>query len=552
MRRNPRRAPIPRMSDSGYDGLGGNARAGRRGVVVRQIDPVVRASVVARLRDKRAHGGSISADVRRAAAGLLVGESTVWRWLASSDDSAAELRRRYELTKADRDAYLDWCGNVAALWRERIARGESVPSLRTLQRAFAEQMSPGERAAAVEGVEGRRRHEVYLRWEPVSRNARWEGDHKELPVLVTPPRGARPCKPWATLFLDCYSRLIMGWALSLHPTSATVLAALRRGLVVDPDRGPFGGVPVSLVPDNGLEFATTALERVCGVLGIALEPTDAYAPHQKGKLERANLTVDQEFLCGLPFYTSGARAVDGQLFGPDADPMALELFVDHFAEWVIEYNTRRVHSELGQTPLQRWNADATPLQTVPAEQLRWLLLADVERTVNKDGVHFQGLRFIAPELNGLVGEKVEVRYTPHDLRQIEIFRDDEWLATAYPQGTLSAEQRDAVLARRRADAAELGRRQRRASRRARAKLAPITEPGEVVDTTTISAEQARDEGHRSGGGPRRDEDLRRLAMTNLLGLKTDFAYWNPELAPGPEPQSLDEVAGAPGSEEGER
>jgi putative transposase len=176
----------------------------------------------------------------------------------------------------------------------------------------------------------------------------------------------------------------------------------------------------------------------------------------------------------------------------------------------------------------------------------------VERTVNKDGVYFEGLRFIAGELNGLVGEKVQVRYTPHDLRQIEIFRGDEWLATAYPQGTLSAEQRDAVLARRRADAAELGRRQRRASRRARAKLAPITEPGEVVDTTTISAEQARAEQRAGHGGPGhgRDAELRRLAMTNLLGLKTDFAYWNPELARGPEPQSLDGVTGPPGSEDG--
>lgn len=93
-----------------------------------------------------------------------------------------------------------------------------------------------------------------------------------------PPCSTRPCKPWATLFIDCYSRLLMGWALSLHPTSATVLAALRRGLVIDPARGPFGGIPQVLVPDNGLEFATTALGRVCGVLGTTLAPTDAYAP----------------------------------------------------------------------------------------------------------------------------------------------------------------------------------------------------------------------------------------------------------------------------------
>jgi putative transposase len=415
----------------------------------------------------------------------LVAESTVWRWLASSDD-ASRTRSTYQLSEADRDAYLDWCGNVAALRRARLGRGEPMPSLRTLQRAFVEQMTPGERAAAVEGAEGRRRHQVYLRWESPGRNARWEGDHKELPVLVTPPRGMRPCKPWVTLFLDCYSRLIMGWALSLRPNSATVLATFRRGLVVDPARGPFGGVPMSLVPDNGLEFATTALKRVCGVLGVALEPTNAYAPHQKGKLERANRTLDQEFLCGLPFFTEGPRAADGRLLGPVAEPMSLELFVDRFAEWVTEYNTVRVHSERGQTPLQRWNTDATPLRLVPDEQLRWLLLADVERTVNKDGVHFEGLRFIAGELNGLVGEKVQVRYTPHDLRQIEIFRGDEWLATAYPQGALTAEQREEVLARRRADAKELGRRQRRASRRARAVLAPITEPGQAVETTTIS------------------------------------------------------------------
>jgi hypothetical protein len=114
----------------------------------------------------------------------------------------------------------------------------------------------------------------------VCRNARWEADHKELPVLVTPPRGRRPVKPWVTAFLDCYSRLIMGWALSLRPDSATVLAAMRRALVVDPERGPFGGVPRVLVPDGGLEFATTALARVCATLGTTFAPADAYAPYQ--------------------------------------------------------------------------------------------------------------------------------------------------------------------------------------------------------------------------------------------------------------------------------
>jgi putative transposase len=172
--------------------------------------------VVARLREQRMTGGLRSADVRAIAAQLGIGERTVWRWLATSMDSPRRRRRRdrYQITEADRDAYADWRGNVAAVHRALHAGSPEGPSLRRLQVAFARDLTPGERAAAVEGSEGRRRHEVYLRWEPVCRNARWEADHKELPVLVTPPRGRRPVKPWVTAFLDCYSRLIMGWAVS--------------------------------------------------------------------------------------------------------------------------------------------------------------------------------------------------------------------------------------------------------------------------------------------------------------------------------------------------
>jgi putative transposase len=502
--------------------------------VTTHVDAQVKALLVARLREQRAAGALTSAEVRRAAAGVGVAERTVWGWLATDPAGLARRpRARYEVTEADRDAYAQWHGNVAAVHRDLHAGRAGAPSLRRLQEAFTRDLTPAERAAVVDGVEGRRRHEVYLRWAPNRRNALWEGDHTELPVLVIAPRAQRPRPPWATLFIDGYSRLIMGWALSLYPTSAVVLAALRQGIVVDAARGPFGGVPEALRPDRGLEFMATAMARSCAALGIELLPTPSYTPHRKGKIERVNRTLDQEFLSGLPFYTHGARGADGRLFGPDADPMSLELFSHHFADWITEYNLRRVHSELGgQTPLQRWREDATPLREVRAEALRWMLMADVERTINKDGVHFQRVRFIAPELNGLVGERVQVRYTPHDLRQVEIFRGDTWLCTAYPQDELTAEQRAAVLARRHADAAELGRRQRRATRRARARLAPLTAPGPGEDTTVITAEQDRQERRER----RRDDDgreMRRLGRTDLLGLHRDFEYWNPPRDPKP-------------------
>jgi putative transposase len=496
--------------------------------VSRHIDPQLKELLVARLRQRGT--GELTGAVREAATALNLGERTVWRWLGAETLSRRP-RARYEITEADRDAYWDWRGNVAAARRERVAAGAAMPSLRTMHAAFARAMTPAERAAVVDGVEGRRRHEVYLRWAPAARNALWEADHVELAVLVAPPGPARkPCKPWATFFVDGFSRLVMGWALSLVPTAAVVLAALRQGIVVDADRGPFGGVPERLRPDNGLEFVANAIERSCAALGIALDPAPAYQGYSKGKVERVNRTADQEFLAGLPFYTGGPRAADGHLFGPDAAPMSLALFVDKFAGWVNAYNTTRVHSELGETPLARWSADTTPLREVPAEQLRWMLMADTERTIAKDGVHFGGISFIAGALNGRVGERVQVRYMPHDLRHIEIFRGDEWLATAYPQGVLSEDQRSEVLAARRRDAAELGRRQRRASRRARGRLAPITAPGAAIaETSVITAESARAERPGLLGTAGQRSGMRRLAMSTLLDLHTDFAYWNQEI-----------------------
>lgn len=105
-------------------------------------------------------------------------------------------------------------------------------------RALQLGLSPAERAYARDGEDGRRRFSVYRRWEPAARNEVWEADHAQLDIRILPLRGKHLARPWLTVMQDAFSRLVMGWTLSLHPTTAEVLVAIREGIVVDPERGP--------------------------------------------------------------------------------------------------------------------------------------------------------------------------------------------------------------------------------------------------------------------------------------------------------------------------
>ncbi len=52
------------------------------------------------------------------------------------------------------------------------------------------------------------------------------------------------------------------------------------------------------------------------------------------------------------------------------------------------------------------------------------------RCVRRDGIHFQGLRYIGPVLAGYVGETVTIRYDPRDLSEARVFHGHQFLCRA--------------------------------------------------------------------------------------------------------------------------
>lgn len=516
-----------------------------------RVDAEQRAATVARLEALRATGALTTAHVRLAAEGLDVTVRTVWRWLESDTASTAGRPgpQPYQLSEADREAFAYFRGNIAAVHRARtavtsgagstaglpipdfLAAGwaESVPvSVRTLQKAFARELTPAEHAAWRDGEHDRRASQVYLSRPDAPRNRVWETDHKDLPILVLPPRGPA-VRPWLTSVIDDGTRAMVGWAIALTPHSGTVLTALRMALVQDEKRGPFGGVPAMVRIDRGLDFAAGAIRDVLAALVIDCHRLPGHTPHRKGKIERVHRTIEQTLLCGLPGYTDGPRNAAGELYGPISDtpaaraaaenaesgPMRIERFAVVFADWVAWYNTQRPHAGLdGRTPLQAWNDDPSAVARVEEQAVRHLLLAGVERTVDKDGIHFHNLRYLAPQLQGRVGQRVHVRYMPHDDRFIEVYLDGRHLCTAFPQGQLSEEQVAEFREHARAESRRLGRARRKAARRARAELVPLT----GAETTADQARLVPVDDARRLSRHQRDELLSARSRTDLLGL----------------------------------
>lgn len=524
-----------------------------------------RAAAVARLRGLRESGDLRAAHVELAAAGLGVSERTVWRWLGTATGERAERpgKAPHRLSETDRAGYAHFRGNVAAVHRARhavllsttselglvgdsaaravLAAGVPVPeflvrgwtgeagvSCRTLQDSYVRELTPGERAGWIGGEDARRAAGVYLRRPVVGRNHTWEMDHKLLPILVRPPRGPAVC-PWLTSVLDDGTRAMVGWAIALTPHTGTVLTAIRMGMIADPARGPFGAVPEAVRIDRGLEFAAGPVRDAFAALCVDSHRLPAFQPHRKGKIERVHRTIEQTLLCGLPGFTGGPRDAAGKLYGPIDDrlrarergqdqlvgALPIARFAGLFTAWVSWYNTERGHSMLdGRTPIQAWADDPGPLHRIDSDKLRHLLLGAGEAMIGKYGIRRNKLDYVAPALQGRGGQRVEVRFMPHDDRSIEVYLEGQFLCTAYPRDQLTPEQTTEFLAAAAAERKRHGRERRKATARARATLVPLTDGTTPATEARVLPAGAGDELAARRG----DERMRRRARSHLLGL----------------------------------
>ena len=239
---------------------------------------------------------------------------------------------------------------------------------------------------------------THKKYEAEFANQTWQSDMLFGPWVLRSGGGRMQVFLQATL--DDASRLIPHAQFYPNQGLDSFLDCLRQAISAR-------GIPTRLYMDNAKIYRSPQLARIAASMGILVIHTPPYQPEGRGKIERFFRSVREQFLVDL---------------GPQA-LLSLDQLNERLWHWLDTVYHRREHSSLQTTPLLRWQRDIAQVrQLPPATDMRRLFFHRVDRLVRRDSTFQLRNRFFeAPP--PLAGKKIEVRFDPLDLTQVEIYGD---------------------------------------------------------------------------------------------------------------------------------
>ncbi|WP_335968207.1 Mu transposase C-terminal domain-containing protein [Acinetobacter bereziniae] len=258
-------------------------------------------------------------------------------------------------------------------------------------------------------------------------------------------------RPWVTFAIDVYSRMILGYYLSLDAPSETSVAMCIAHAVLPKEEWlaakeidgewKVWGIPKKIHVDNGPDFRTETLRRACLEYDITLEFRPVKVPNYGGHIERLVGTFMGKVhrLKGTTFSNIKERAEY------DSEKYACMTF-DEAERWILQQIVmiyhKEIHSALDMSPTSKWcdgifgtgDEIGCGLPHVPANPKTVMLdfMPFEERTIQNTGVTWDGIRyfdFILEPYIGLQGadgkaRKYIFRRDPRDISIIYFLNPD--------------------------------------------------------------------------------------------------------------------------------
>lgn len=221
-------------------------------------------------------------------------------------------------------------------------------------------------------------------------------------------------KPVLVAFLDDRSRLICHAQWYWRETAENFVHALCQAFLKR-------GLPRSLLTDNGSPMTASETTQGLGRLSILHKTTLPYSPQQNGKQESFWGQIEGRLLAML----------EGE------KELSLKLLNEATIAWVEMDYHRKIHSETGETPIERFLAGPDVSRKTPSpEELRMAFTVETTRSLRRNDctVSLEGQRYEVPSCFRHL-RRISLRYAGWDLSHVLLVNQQsgEVIGRLYPR-----------------------------------------------------------------------------------------------------------------------
>jgi len=264
-------------------------------------------------------------------------------------------------------------------------------------------------------------------------------DHTQLNIMIVDSEKRTTIgRPWITLAIDVYSRMITGLYLSLDAPSANSVGLCLANSILEKEnylqsvnvdgKWPVWGLMHILHCDNAKEFRGKMLQEFCKEWGVTLQWRAVGKPEWGAHIERMNGTL-KSFLDNLDG-TTFRGPQDRREYDSEAKAIfTLDELETILVTHIVNVYHQKVHKSLRMPPITAWHNGilgdkgcGLPDPVADEEKLRLELLPMTERTIQRNGISWDNITYfdncLRPWIKSKDRGKAQKFYVRRDPRNI--------------------------------------------------------------------------------------------------------------------------------------
>lgn len=234
-------------------------------------------------------------------------------------------------------------------------------------------------------------------------------DHTSLDIILVDETYRKPIgRPWITLAIDIYSRMVAGLYISFDPPGMLGTGMCIANAILPKENWlysldiegewPCWGRMKTIHLDNAKEFRGIMLAKACEEYGIEIQWRPVKTPHWGGHIERMLGTLIRE-IHTLPGTTFSNPKQRGEYDSESKAALSLKEFEKWLVSYIVNVYHRRIHTALGKTPLQAFEEGiykrGLPPRMFNDYKIKLDFLPYVERSIQVygiviDHIHYYG------------------------------------------------------------------------------------------------------------------------------------------------------------------